>query len=86
MTANLQPFLPSQPLLWLPFDRQIAGSANKKGGVYDRLCDQKSYTGVYAERFKGEGGRINGDTVNDGVAFSGNTNSGGDHAVRDLSQ
>ncbi|CAM9978027.1 unnamed protein product, partial [Ectocarpus sp. 12 AP-2014] len=64
----------------------IAGSANKKGGVYDRLCDQKSYTGVYAERFKGEGGRINGDTVNDGVAFSGNTNSGGDHAVRDLSQ
>ncbi|CAM9657725.1 unnamed protein product [Scytosiphon promiscuus] len=64
----------------------IAGSANKKGGVYDRLCDQKSYTGVYAERFKGDGGRINGDTVNDGVAFSGNTNSGGDHAVRDLSQ
>eukprot|EP00903_Cladosiphon_okamuranus_P014895 g13793.t1 len=64
----------------------IAGSANKKGGVYDRLCDEKTYTGVYAERFKGEGGRINGDTANDSVAFSGNTNSGGDHAVRDLSQ
>lgn len=54
--------------------------------MYDRLCDEKTYTGVYAERFKGDGGRINGDTANDGVAFSGNTNSGGDHAVRDLSQ
>lgn len=65
---------------------QIAGSANKPGGVFDRLCDQDSYTGVYAERFKGGGGRINGDTVNGGVSFSGNTNSGGDAHIRDLSQ
>ena len=24
----------------------MAGEANKKGGIYDRLSDQKSYTGV----------------------------------------
>ncbi|KAG5183197.1 p25-alpha-domain-containing protein [Tribonema minus] len=67
----------------------IAGSANRAGGVYDRLCNTNSYTGVYAERFKGgaAGGRINDDTVNCGPrGFSGHTNAGGDHIVRDISQ
>ncbi|CAM9769723.1 unnamed protein product [Chrysoparadoxa australica] len=68
----------------------IAGSANKKGGVYDRLCDQRTYTGVYAARFNGGGGCINGDTANmessASGGFRGGTNSGGDHIVRDISQ
>lgn len=29
----------------------IAGEANKPGGIYDRLSQQDSYTGVYRERF-----------------------------------
>ncbi|CAM9648479.1 unnamed protein product [Phaeothamnion confervicola] len=68
----------------------IAGSANRKGGVYDRLCNPDTYTGVYAERFNGGamGGRINGDTAaySAGRGFNGNTNSGGNYIVRDISQ
>lgn len=69
----------------------IAGSANRAGGVYDRLSNPSTYTGVYAERFNGGsmGGRINGDTVNYSGAsssFKGSTNSGGDYIVRDISQ
>lgn len=36
--------------------------ANPKGSVFDRLYDTRSYTGVYAERFKGADGRINAHT------------------------
>lgn len=32
----------------------MAGEANKKGGIFDRLTDQSSYTGVYKERFTHE--------------------------------
>ncbi|GMH97878.1 hypothetical protein TrST_g11260 [Triparma strigata] len=65
----------------------IAGEANKQGGVYDRLSNQKTYTGVYAKRFSGApgGGRINGDTVN-GRSYNGDTNQGTDVRVDDISQ
>ena len=63
----------------------IAGEANKAGGVYDRLSNKKTYTGVYAKRFDGSGGRINGDTIN-GRDYSGDTNQGTDVRVDDISQ
>ncbi|GMH71210.1 hypothetical protein TrLO_g8584 [Triparma laevis f. longispina] len=63
----------------------IAGEANKQGGVYDRLSNQKTYTGVYAKRFSGSGGRINGDTIN-GRSYNGDTNQGTDVRVDDISQ
>ena len=37
-------------------------SPARKGSVFDRLYDTRSYTGVYAERFKGADGRINAHT------------------------
>jgi hypothetical protein len=67
----------------------VAGSANKKGGVYDRLSGEASYTGVYKERFAGDahqGGRINGDTRNAASRYQGDTNTGTDERVRDISQ
>jgi hypothetical protein len=38
----------------------IAGSANKAGGIFDKLTSMDSYTGVYKARFDGGGGGING--------------------------
>ena len=63
----------------------VAGEANKPGGVYDRLSNKKTYTGVYAKRFDGSGGRINGDTIN-GRSYTGDTNGGTDVRVDDISQ
>merc|ERR1712167_36899 len=49
--------------IYAPDNAVIAGSANRKGGVYDRLANPKNFSGVYAARFDGSGdGRINGDT------------------------
>jgi hypothetical protein len=46
-------------------------------GIYKKLYDPRSYTGVYAERFRTGDGRINGESDNrPGRAFMGNTNSG----------
>ena len=44
--------------------KKTMASPNKlpKGSVFDRLYDTRSYTGVYAERFKGADGRINAHT------------------------
>ena len=63
----------------------VAGEANKPGGIFDRLSDKKTFTGVYAKRFDGSGGRINGDTVN-GRSYTGDTNGGTDVRVDNISQ
>jgi hypothetical protein len=55
-------------------------------GVYKKLYDVRSYTGVYAERFRTGDGRINGDADNRaGKAFRGNTNTGTDEVIHDIS-
>jgi len=55
-------------------------------GVYKKLYDVRSYTGVYAERFRTGDGRINGDADNrPGRSFSGNTNTGTDEVIHDIS-
>ena len=62
----------------------------QKGTVFDRLYDTRSYTGVYAERFKGADGRINSHTDlsarSPGSAFTGNTNTGTNEVIHDISQ
>jgi hypothetical protein len=55
-------------------------------GIYARLYDPRSYTGVYAERFRSGDGRINGDTDNRiGRRFKGSTNTGTDETIHDIS-
>jgi len=55
-------------------------------GIYKRLYDPRSYTGVYAERFRSGDGRINGDTdTRAGRAFTGSTNTGTDETIHDIS-
>jgi hypothetical protein len=43
-------------------EKTMASPNLPKGSVFDRLYDTRSYTGVYAERFKGADGRINAHT------------------------
>ena len=38
-----------------PLNATYAGQANKKGGVYSRLSNIDSYTGVYKQRMDGKG-------------------------------
>jgi hypothetical protein len=59
--------------------------------VFKRLYDTKNYTGVYAERFRAGGdGRINGQTQVSLRAthahFKGNTNTGTDEVIHDISK
>ena len=55
-------------------------------GVFKKLYDVRSYTGVYAERFRSGDGRINGDADNrPGRAFTGSTNTGTDETIHDVS-
>lgn len=55
-------------------------------GVFKKLYDPRSYTGVYAERFRTGDGRINGESDNrPGRSFSGNTNTGTDEIIHDIS-
>lgn len=55
-------------------------------GVFKKLYDPRNYTGVYAERFRTGDGRINGESDNrPGRTFSGNTNSGTDEIIHDIS-
>ena len=49
------PFLETEKL-------ERMSTPSKKPSVFDRLYDTRSYTGVYAERFKGADGRINAHT------------------------
>ncbi len=62
----------------------------QKSTVFDRLYDTRSYTGVYAERFKGADGRINSHTDlsarSPGSGFTGNTNTGTNEVIHDISQ
>ena len=55
-------------------------------GIFKRLYDVKNYTGVYKERFTSGDGRINGDADNrTGRYFKGNTNTGTDEVIHDIS-
>ena len=55
-------------------------------GVYKKLYDPRSYTGVYAERFRTGDGRINGESDNrPGRTFNGSTNSGTNEVIHDIS-
>jgi hypothetical protein len=55
-------------------------------GVYKKLYDVRSYTGVYAERFRTGDGRINGEADNrPGRVFTGSTNLGTDEIIHDIS-
>lgn len=55
-------------------------------GVFKKLYDVRSYTGVYAERFRSGDGRINGDADNrPGRSFNGSTNTGTDETIHDVS-
>ena len=64
--------------------------AKQQGSVFERLYDTRSYTGVYAERFKGADGRINSHTDlsarSPGSGFTGNTNTGTNEVIHDISQ
>lgn len=49
------------------------------------LLRARSYTGVYAERFRSGDGRINGEADNRrGQRFVGNTNTGTDEVIHDI--
>ena len=55
-------------------------------GIFKRLYDVRNYTGVYAERFRSGDGRINGESDNRvGQNFTGNTNTGTDEIIHDVS-
>jgi hypothetical protein len=55
-------------------------------GIFKRLYDVRSYTGVYAERFRSGDGRINGETDNRvGRAFDGSTQQDTDENIHDIS-
>jgi hypothetical protein len=55
-------------------------------GVFKKLYDPRSYTGVYAERFRSGDGRINGETENrPGRSFKGSTNTASDDKIHDVS-
>jgi len=55
-------------------------------GVYKKLYDVSTYTGVYKERFRSGDGRINGETDNrPGRSFGGSTNTGTNETIHDIS-
>jgi len=55
-------------------------------GVFKKLYDPSNYTGVYAERFRSGDGRINGEADNrPGRSFRGNTNTGTNEVIHDIS-
>lgn len=56
----------------------IAGEGNKVGGIYDRLSQQDSYTGVYRERFNQQSSTQ--------PEFRGHTNTGTDEQIHDISK
>ena len=68
-----------------PGNATIAGSANKPGGIYDRLSSPQTYTGVYRRRFEGDG-RINAhtDLTASSTSFKGNTNTRTDETFHDV--
>ena len=54
-------------------------------GIFKKLYDVRSYTGVYAERFRSADGRINGDTeTRAGRTYQGSTNSRTDEVIHDI--
>ena len=55
-------------------------------GIFKKLYDPRSYTGVYAERFRSGDGRINGEADNrPGRQYSGSTNTGTNEIIHDIS-
>lgn len=54
-------------------------------GVFKRLYDVSTYTGVYAERFRSGDGRINSHSGNRaGKSFNGSTNAGTDENIHSI--
>ena len=74
-----------EALNYSPGNATIAGSGNKKGGVYDRLCSPQTFTGVYRRRFEGDG-RINAhtDLTASATQFSGSTNTNTNEKFHDI--
>jgi hypothetical protein len=76
-----------------PLLEQVRAECTKTGetefplsGVFKKLYDPRSYTGVYAERFRSADGRINGEADNrPGRVFSGSTNTGTNETIHDIS-
>ena len=70
---------------YAPGNATIAGSANRPGGIYDRLSSPDTYTGVYRRRFEGDG-RINAhtDLTASSTTFKGNTNTKTDETFHDV--
>jgi hypothetical protein len=68
--------------------RTLAGEANKPGGVYERLSSPQNFTGVYRRAWMTDG-RINhfADTMVSNIPtnFEGDTNTGTDELIRDIS-
>jgi hypothetical protein len=55
-------------------------------GVFKKLYDPRSYTGVYAERFRSGDGRINGEADNrPGRNYAGSTNTGTNETIHHIS-
>lgn len=74
-----------EALNYSPGNATIAGSGNKKGGVYDRLASPQTFTGVYRRRFEGDG-RINAhtDLTASATQFGGNTNTNTNETFHDI--
>lgn len=79
---------PSRSALGTPDYRPaIAGSANRPGGVHDRLASPASFTGVYRRAWMTDG-KINHFTetgvTNFPSAFVGSTNTNSDETIHDI--
>ena len=74
-----------EALNYSPGNATIAGSGNKKGGIYDRLSSPQTFTGVYRRRFEGDG-RINAhtDLTASATQFSGSTNTNTNEKFHDI--
>lgn len=66
--------------------RKTGESEFPLSGVFKKLYDPRSYTGVYAQRFRSGDGRINGESDNRvGRSYNGHTNQGTDEVIHDIS-
>ena len=68
--------------------KTIAGEANRPGGVFDRLSNPATFTGVYRRAWYSDG-RINhyADTMVSNIPsqYEGDTNTGTDEIITDIS-
>jgi hypothetical protein len=70
------------------FTPTLAGSGNRRGGVYERLSSPGSFTGVYRRAFESGDGRINGHASTLSAVphgFRGSTHDKSDVPIGDIS-